>query len=159
MRTGTLGIRRGHQIGDDLPAPPRLSVVPRCKEPSAPPDAADEPPPRPASPEYHAIHDRLAVLERLARLFEQGALTQAEFAAEKAALLSFPANELILVESVDDSPALPAAIPPRRPSLIGRLFAWRLVPVALAAGLLFSFATQPQETMRFFDEALRLFGA
>jgi hypothetical protein len=159
MRTGTLGIRRGHQIGDDLPASPRLSVVPRCAEPPMP-DAADQPPPpRLGSPEYHAIHDRLTALERLARLFEQGALTQAEFAAEKAALLSVPADELILVEPVAASPAVPAAIPPRRPSLLGRLFAWRLVPVALAAGLLFSFASQPQETMRFFDEALRLLGA
>ena len=157
MRTGTLGIRRGHQIGDDLPAPPRLSVVPRCKELPTAPDAPDEPPPpRPASPEYHAIHDRLVVLERLARLFDQGALTQAEFAAEKAALLSVSPDELVLVEPVAASPA---AIPPRRPSLLGRLLAWRLVPVALAAGLLFSFATQPQETMRFFDEALRLLGA
>lgn len=155
MRTGTLGIRRGHQTGDGLPASPRLSVVPRCAKPPALDAADDPPPPRPASPEYHAIHDRLAALERLARLFEQGALTQSEFAAEKAALLSVARNELILVEPV----AAPPALPPRRPSLLGRLFAWRLVPIALAAGLLFSFATQPRETMRFFDEALRLLGA
>lgn len=159
MRTGSLGIRRGHEVGDNLPAGPRLSVVPRCEEPSASPDAAIEPPPRPASPEYQAIHDRLAVLERLARLFEQGALTPAEFAAEKATLPSFSADELILVESVAVTPGLPAVIPPRRPSLLGRLFDWRLLPVAVSVGLLFSFATQRQETIRFFDEALRLLGA
>jgi hypothetical protein len=47
----------------------------------------------------------------------------------------------------------------RRPSLLGRLFDWRLLPLGLVAGLGFSFATQKQETIRFFDEALRLLGA
>jgi hypothetical protein len=33
------------------------------------------------------------------------------------------------------------------------------VPVGIAAGLALSFVSQKQETLRFFDEALRLFGA
>jgi len=158
MRTGTLGIRRGHQIGDQLPAAPRLSLVPRGEVPPPARELAEEPPRDPASPEYRAVHDRLAALERLARLFEQGALTETEFAAEKAFLLRLPVDELILVEPAA-APALPVIAAARRPSLLGRLFDWRLLPLGLVAGLGFSFATQPQETIRFFDEALRLLGA
>ena len=36
---------------------------------------------------------------------------------------------------------------------------WKFLPVGLAAGLALSAAAQPNETIRFFDEALRLFGA
>jgi hypothetical protein len=39
------------------------------------------------------------------------------------------------------------------------LLDWRLVSFALAAGLGLSYAMQPRETLRFFDEALRLLGA
>jgi len=137
MRTGKLSISRGR--GPVEGAGPRLSIVPRGE-------------PAPVSPEYRPVHDRLSALERLARLHEQGALTDAEFAAEKMAILGDP-NELVLNEP------LLAPEPPRRPTLMGRLFGWKIIPVGILAGLALSYASQPRETLRFFDEALRLFGA
>jgi hypothetical protein len=76
MRTGRLSISRGHQLQGtpDGPAPPQLSLVPQ--------PAPAEPAP-PASPDYHAVHDRLTSLERLTRLFELGALSAEEFALIK----------------------------------------------------------------------------
>jgi len=38
------------------------------------------------------------------------------------------------------------------------LLSWRLVPIGLIAGLGLSYTSQPQETQRFFDDALRLIG-
>jgi hypothetical protein len=107
----------------------------------------------PVSPEYQPVHDRLTALERLAKLHDQGALTDAEFAAEKAMLLARHTDELVLNEP------LLAPAPPRGPTLLGRLFSWRFIPVGVVAGLALSFASQPNETMRFFEETLRLFGA
>ena len=140
MRTGSLNISRGQ--GSGSAAGPRLSIVARETVPVAPE----------VSPAYRPIHDRLSALERLARLREQGALTEAEFAAEKAAILVDP-NELVLNE-----PLLPAE-PTRPPSLIGRLFGWKVIPIGLIAGLALSYASQPRETLRFFADAVSLFGA
>ena len=162
---------------------PRLSLVPRDEpfdpapvqvaQRSAPPAPAPAAPvfeaPAPifeaaatvlVSPEYHFVHDRVTAIERLTRLRERGALSDEEYASEKAIVLALPADELVLHAPSPDEPLF--AQPARRvqgPSLLGRLLDWRIVSFALAAGLGLSYATQPQETLRFFDEALRLFGA
>ena len=141
MRTGRLTISRGHQTDGPRPPAPRLAIVAQAE------------PPAPVSPAYRPLHDRLTALERLARLHEQGALTDGEFAAEKALILERHPDELVLNEP------LLAADPAHGPSLLGRLFGWRLVPLGIAAGLTLSFAAQPQSTIRFFDETLRLLGA
>lgn len=176
MRTGKLNISRGHQLGEATISTPRLSLVP-CEEPAgpapvsvaereAPPVPAPAAPvpqtmaPAPSSPDYLVVHDRLTAIERLTRLRDQGALTVEEYAAEKAIVLGLPADELVLhAPAPADWPAAPPPRPARGPSLLARLFDWKLVPLALAAGLGLSYASQPQETLRFFDEALRLVGA
>jgi hypothetical protein len=143
MRTGKLSISRGHGTSGPVASGPRLSIV--AREPAAIPQA-------PVSPEYQPVHDRLSALERLARLREQGALTDEEFAAEKASILA-GADTLVLNEP------LVAPEPPLGPTLLGRLFGWKIIPVGIAAGLALSYASQPRETVRFFEEAARLFGA
>ena len=175
MRTGKLNISRGHQFGEAASSTPRLALVPR-EEPAGPApvkvaqrDAPPVPapaapvaeilPPAPASPEYLFVHDRLTAIERLTRLRDQGALTEAEYAAEKAIVLGLPADELVLhAPAPADLPAAPPRLA-RGPSLLARLLDWRFVPFAMAAGLGLSYAAQPRETLRFFDEMLRLFGA
>jgi hypothetical protein len=151
MRTGKLAISRGHQLSE----PPHLSLVPVVAEPqseqvAAPPTCAD----------YHLVHDRLTSLERLTRLFELGTLSADEFAAEKMLILGLPADELVLREAapVGFAPAEPRA-PRRGPSLAGRMLSWRFLLFSLVMGLGFSFAAQPDETLRLFDQALRYFGA
>jgi hypothetical protein len=150
MRTGRLSISRGHQLPGtpDGPAPPQLKLVPQPTEPAPP-----------ASPDYQVVHDRLTSLERLTRLFELGALSAEEFAAEKALILALPADELVLYEPapVHFVPAAPRR-PQRGPSLIGRMLNWKLLLFSLAVGVGFSFATQPNETQRFFDQLLRFAG-
>ena len=153
MRTGRLSISRGHQLqgAPEGPAPPQLALVPT---------PAETPPPQ--SPDYHAVHDRLTSLERLARLFELGALTAEEFAAEKALILALPAEELVLRDPapVHFVPAAPRQrIRAHGPSLIGRMLNWKFVLFSLLVGVGFSFAMQPNETTRLFEQTLRLFGA
>lgn len=151
MRTGKLAISRGHQWSET----PHLALVPEAAEPRPAPA-----PTAPASPDYHLVHDRLTALERLTRLFEQGTLSGEEFAAEKRVILGLPADELVLREAAPVG-FVPAA--PRRPqcgpSLLGRMLSWRFLLFSLVMGLGFSFAAQPDETLRFFDQALRYFGA
>ena len=150
MRTGKLSISRGYRTGDPAPAAPRLTLVPREVEPvRAKPKAA----PASFTPEYQPAHDRLAALERLARLARQGALTAEEFAFEKARLLGH-----VGIEAMAEQSAPVPAPAPAGPSLVGRLLGWKVLPLGLAAGLGLSFATQPQQTLRFFDESLRLIG-
>ena len=156
MRTGKLSISRGHQIETE-PAP-RLALV--GSDPVRAPDPAPvPPPPPPLAADYHQVHDRLTALERLTRLFEQGALSADEFAAEKAIILGLPADELVLRTAAPVSfvPAYPRE-PRPAPSLMGRLLGWKVLVAGLGAGLALSFAAQPDQTIRFFDEALRLFG-
>jgi hypothetical protein len=147
MRTGRLSISRGHQLQetpDKGPAPPpHLMLVP------------------PASADYQIVHDRLTALERLTRLFELGALSAEEFAAEKALILALPADELVLrdLAPVHFVPAAPRQAPQRGPSLIGRMLSWKFLLFSLVVGLGFSFVTQPNETQRLLDQTLRLFGA
>ena len=156
MRTGRLNISRGHQVDMADSIPPRLALVPQHAEPAAEPASALPP----FSPDYHLVHDRLTALERLTRLFEQGALSAEEFAAEKRVILGLPADELVLREAapVGFVPAAPRR-PQRGPSLLGRMLSWRFLLFSLVMGLGFSFAAQPDETLRFFDQALRYFGA
>lgn len=153
MRTGRLSISRGHELHEAGPvAAPRLAIVPAAD----PPEAAVpiEPPPAPSSVDYHLVHDRLTALERLTRLLELGALSAEEFAAEKAVVLALPAEELVLRDIT------PAPVrPPRGPSLLGRMFTWKFLPVGLVCGLGLSFYAQPDETIRLFDQTLRLLGA
>lgn len=149
MRTGRLSISRGHQLAatPEGPGPPQLALV------------QARPAPEPASPDYAAVHDRLTSLERLARLFELGALSAEEFAAEKALILALPADELVLRQPapVHFVPAEPRRAQ-RGPSLVGRMLNWKFLLFSLVAGLGFSFAAQPDETQRFLDQVLRAGG-
>lgn len=165
MRTGRLGISRGHQIQGAPVAssapPPHLTLVsPPPAEQGSAPVFASEPAP-PVTPDYHLVHDRLTALERLTRLFEQGTLTAEEFAAEKATILAHPADELVLRQPapVHFVPAVPRKVPQRGPSLLGRLLNWKFLLLGLVAGIGLSFFAQPTETQRFFEQALRLIGA
>ncbi len=152
MRTGRLNISRGYQRDETAEAdpPPRLALVPAPASEPAPPVVHD----------YRTVHDRLTALERLARLFGEGALTAEEFAAEKLLILGLPADELVLR---DAAPVhfVPAAPRPARqgPSLVGRMLSWRFLLFSLIMGLGFSFAAQPDETLRLFDQLLRAAGA
>lgn len=152
-----LSISRGHQLGGTVPPAPRLSLVPREPEaPKAAPEPAAPAAPPPASADYLLVHDRLNALERLARLHEQGILSGEEFAAEKAVILRLPADELLLDQAAPPTIGQPTV---RGPSLVGRLFSWKLIPVGVFTGLIFSYVSQPQETFRFFNEAMRIIGA
>lgn len=162
MRTGRLGISRGHQLaGAPESVPPSLTLVPQPAR-QAPAPVSPPEPALPASPDYHVVHDRLTSLERLTRLFELGALSAEEFAAEKALILALPADELVLRDPapVHFVPAAPRRqVPARGPSLIGRMLNWKFLLFSLVAGIGFSFATQPNETQRVFEQLLRLAGA
>jgi hypothetical protein len=140
MGTGRLSISRGHQ----LQGGGHLALVPAV---------AAEPAPPPSTPDYLVVHDRLTALERLTRLHEQGALSAEEFAAEKRLILGLPADELLLSDPapVHFVPAAPRR-PARGPSLIGRMLNWKFLLFALAAGLAFSYAAQPDETVRLFEQ-------
>lgn len=157
MRTGKLSISRGHDIAEE--SAPCLALVPPETSPAAGGEAMIAPPPARLTPDYHLVHDRLTALERLTRLFEQGALSAEEFAAEKLLILSLPADDFAArtAKPVSFVPAEPRRRP-RGPSLLARLLGWKLIPLGLVAGLGLSFASQPDATIRFFDETLRLFG-
>jgi hypothetical protein len=154
MRTGKLTISRGYQLDQAAPPVPRLSLVPRAAEPPSPEPELGPPP---GLPEYQAVKERLAGIERLARLYKQGALTDDEFAAEKAALLSRRSDPRFVTASIPCAP-VPEVHSMRGPTLLGRIFGWKVLPVGIVAGLAFSYASQPRETLDFFDEALRLVG-
>jgi len=156
MRTGRLSISRGHQLEESPePAAPQLTLVPHPAEL----DSGDRV--APVTPDYQIVHDRLSALERLTRLFELGALSADEFAAEKMLILSLPADELILrdLAPVHFVPAAPRKAPQRGPSLLGRMLSWKFILFSLVVGIGFSFATQPNETQRLLDQTLRLLGA
>jgi hypothetical protein len=144
-----------------VPEAPATGPEPQGKAAEAPATVSEPPVPVPASPEYFFVHDRLTAIERLTRLRDQGALSQEEYAAEKAIVLALPADELVLHAPPPDEEgtALPWPRPDPGPPLVGRLFDWRIVPIALGAGLAFSYVTQPRETTRFLEAAFSLFGA
>jgi hypothetical protein len=136
MRTGRLSISRGHpQIAWDESPPPHLAPVPADAEP-APVSA-----PQPQS-DLHAVNERLTALERLVRLYEQGALSPEEFATEKMLIL----GDLPRLAPVHFVPAEPRR--KRGPSLLGRMLSWPFLLLCLVAGIGLSFATQPEATNR-----------
>jgi hypothetical protein len=145
MRTGRLSISRGHRQGatEDIP-PPHLALVP----PAAGPAPVSAPDPEPAlSPDLQAVNERLAALERLVRLYELGALSVEEFAAEKSLIL----GDTPRVTPVHFVPAEPRRAR-RGPSLLGRMLSWQFMLLCLAAGIGLSFATQPEATTRFLTQ-------
>jgi hypothetical protein len=158
MRTGKLAISRGHQLpAQSDSAAPHLALVPRGDvEPGVEPPLA----PPPASPEYGLVHDRLTSLERLTRLFEHGALSPEEFAAEKILILGLPVDDLVPRDAapISFSPVQPRR-PVRGPSLVGRMLSWKFILLSMLVGLGFSFVSQPDATMRLFDQIGRYFGA
>ena len=186
MRSGKLGISRGHQRGQPSTPTPRLALVPResvavpkpkpararkgARAAAPDPPVRQEPPPEPqpvpASPEYRFVHDRLTALERLATLRKLGIITLEEFATEKALVLNPPTDELVLRETAPPvSP--PVAMGPPRPArlatapaqpLANQMFSWRFLPVGVALGLILSYASQPRETVNFFSDLFSLIG-
>ena len=141
MRTGRLSISRGHrQAGMEETPPPHLALVPSAAEPA--PVCLPEPEPV-APPPLQAVNDRLDALERLVRLYEVGALSVEEFAAEKAQIMGEPAR----VAPVHFVPAEPRGRR-RGPSLLGRMLSWQFLLLCVAAGIGLSYATQPEATNR-----------
>jgi hypothetical protein len=140
MRTGRLSISRGlRQVAPEEIPPPHLALVPPAAEP-APVDTV----PQPAPSDLQLANDRLTALERLVRLYEQGALSVEEFAAEKLLIL----GDLPRVAPVHFVPAKPRRAR-RGTSLLGRMLSWQFLLLSLVVGIGFSFATQPQATTRF----------
>ena len=137
MRTGRLSISRGLPPEVAEENPPHLALVPAAAEPApgAPAEAA--------APDYQRVNERLTALERLVRLYEQGALSIEEFAAEKLLILGDPPR----AAPVHFVPAEPRRR--RSPSLLGRMLSWPFLLLCLVAGIGFSFATQPEATTRF----------
>ena len=88
-----------------------------------------------------AVNARLAALERLVSLYEQGALTIEEFVAEKILILGEP--------PVSPVRFVPAKARRRNRSLLGRMLSWPFLLLCLAAGLGLTYATQPEATNRF----------
>jgi hypothetical protein len=147
MRTGRLSIGRGHRPDATDETPPHLALVPKAAEPC--PVAAPRPE-APASSPLQIVNERLTALERLVRLYEQGALSVEEFAAGKL---------LIMGEPPRPAPVHFVPAEPRRsrrgPSLLGRMLSWQFLLLCLVAGIAFSFATQPEATSRFVTQLWR----
>lgn len=142
MRTGRLSISRGQrQVATEEIPPPHLALVPPAAG-SAPVSARDPDPAPALAPNLQEASERLTALERLVRLYEQGALSIEEFAAEKALILGEPPR----VTPVHFVPARPRQ---SRPSLLGRMLSWPFLLLCLVAGIGLSFATQPEATNRF----------
>ena len=130
---------------------PELRAVPPSRPPERPNSA---PAPAPAAPvsiaDYQLVRERLDALERLSLLRDIGVLTPDEFTAEKALVLRLPAEELLLGED--------HMLPPRGPSLLGRLFGWKMLLAGAIVGLGLSAYTAPQDLMKLADSASRLIG-
>ena len=139
MRTGRLSISRGHRQGEaGQESLAQLTLVPPAAGPV--PVAAPDPP-----ADLARVNARLSALERLVRLYEQGALSIEEFAAEKALILGEP-------QRAGPVHFVPAAPRRRNPSLLGRMLRWPFLLLCLAAGLGLSFAAQPEATSRLFSQ-------
>ena len=65
-------------------------------------------------------------------------------------MLRLPAEELLLGED--------QMIVPRGPSLLGRLFGWKMLLAGAVVGLGLSAYTAPQDLMKLADSASRLIG-
>jgi hypothetical protein len=143
MQGGKLMISRG------VPAVEQAVPLGRRPEPSvqAPLQPVSSRQDIPAS-DIHLVDYRLAALERLSRLRDKGALSLEEFAAEKALVLALPTGEMELAPE--------QIIRPRGPSLLSRLFGWRMLAMGAAAGLIFSYVTAPQDLLGLVDRASRL---
>ena len=156
MQGGKLIISRGMQGAVDVPprpserepqARPELRAVPT----SSPAERPAYAPPAPVSiADYQLVRERIDALERLSLLRDIGVLSPEEFAAEKALVLRLPAEELLLDED--------QMLPPRGPSLLGRLFGWKTLLMGAAIGLGLSAYTAPQDLMKLADGASRLIG-
>jgi hypothetical protein len=151
MPAGKVMISRG-MPGAAVAAPvprepePRLRAVPSEPESLAPAAAAarqDGP-----APDYQLVHFRLEALERLSLLRDKGALSTAEFEAEKVLVLRLPADEL---DQMQDS-----ILPPRGPSLLGRILGWKILLTGLIVGLGFVAITAPQDLAGLVERVSRL---
>ena len=137
MRTGRLNISRGHpEVGTEETPPPHLALVPQVAEFAHLSEPA-------RAPDLDTVEARLTALERLVRLYEQGALSIEEFAAEKLLIL----GEQPKVMPVHFVPAEPRGRP-RGPSLLGRMLSWQFLLLCLLAGIGLTYATQPEATNR-----------
>jgi hypothetical protein len=105
---------------------------------AAPADMLSPPPPQ--SVDYHLVHDRLSMLERLTALRAAGTLGEEEFLVEKERILALPGEELVL------RPTEAAGV--SSPSLFGRLFDWKLLALGVVLGLATGLFTRPDETIR-----------
>ncbi len=96
----------------------------------------------PQSIDYHLVHDRLTMLERLTALRGSGTLSEAEFMAEKERILALPAEELVL---------RPQMAPPKSASLLGRILDWKILTLGLLIGLGLGLFTRPDGALLLLD--------
>ena len=137
MRTGRLSISRGHEIAE------RRSAARLAPEAQAAPVSF-----RPAhATKIELIETRIAALERLSRLVEQGVLTLDEFRIEKSLVLRHTGG------SFRSPAARPVPIPGK--SLAVRLFHWRLLWLAPPATLSFSYWLRPDDTLAWLSDLIR----
>ena len=154
MQSKSHSISRGSERAERRTAEPKLSLVSRTKLAEAEP----RPAPEQVLPDERRLTARLDALERLARLRSQDLLTAKEYASEKALLLGHSGEDQAIPQLRTVAAAAPGDIEQGR-SLVGQMFSWKFLPIGAVAGIGLSFGIQPQETMRFFDQALRLVGA
>ncbi|HEV2746176.1 MAG TPA: SHOCT domain-containing protein [Allosphingosinicella sp.] len=134
-------ISRGHGSGGERTAPPekdKTGAAAALAEPAPPP--AEPGRADPPLPDLHLVHHRLAALERLACLRDSGALSDSEFAVEKAVILRLPADDPVQRRAA-------AKRPPPGPSLLGRLFNWKLAAAGIVLGLGLSYYSYPQDLL------------
>jgi hypothetical protein len=125
----------------------RFMYISRGHKSDAEAAPADVPgPPPPQSVDYHLVHDRLSMLERLTALRAVGTLGEEEFLAEKERILALPGEELVLRPT--------EAVRVSSPSLFGRLFNWKLLALGVLLGLATGLFTRPDETIRLMGLAL-----
>jgi len=151
MQGGKVMISRGHEstgevvpITSSLRASPPASVEPESEPARIAPRDAFSP-----APDIQLVDYRIQALERLARLRDKGALDPDEYLAEKCLVLRLPAGEgeVSLTPSRRAKPG---------PSLVGRLFSWKLVALGAASGIAFIAATAPSDLVRLYETLLRI---